>query len=121
MAHWDPQGAFEILKKRVSNTIQDQFPIEGKKNELVATKVWVDDNKHIDDVRGQMESKLRDRTWSVPVRAELELRDKETGKVKDRMAYTLAQLPKITNRYTYIVGGNEWQVNNMFRRRRRYD
>lgn len=115
MAHWDPQGAFEVLKKRITSTIKDQFPIDGKKNELVATKVWVDDNKHIDDVRGQMESKLRDRTWSVPVRAELELRDKETGKVKDRMAYTLAQLPKITNRYTYIVGGNEWQVNNMFR------
>lgn len=115
MAHYDPQDAFETLKKRISGTIKEQFPVEGKKNTLVATKVWVDDNKDIDDIRGQQEAKLKERNWSVPVRAELELRDNKTGKVKDRRAVTVAQLPKITNRYTYIVGGNEWQVNNMFR------
>jgi len=115
MAHYDPQEAFEVLKSRVSSTIKGQFPLEGRKNLLVATKVWVDDNRDIDDLRGQKEARLNDRTWAVPVRAEFELRDKETGKVKDRQVATVAQLPKITNRYTYIVGGTEYQVNNLFR------
>jgi len=115
MAHYDPTEAFETLKDRISSTIQDQFPVEGKKNTLHLKRVWVDDKKSIDDIRGQKEARLKERTWAVPVRAELELRDNSTGKVRDRQAITLAQLPKITNRYTYIVGGNEWQVNNMFR------
>lgn len=115
MAHYDPQDAFDTLKRRVSSTIQEQFPIEGKKNTLTATKVWVDDTKSIDDIRTQQKVKLNERTWAVPVKAELELKDKATGKVKDRKVVTLAQLPKITNRYTYIVDGNEWQVNNQFR------
>ena len=115
MAHYDPQDAFETLKTRISSTVKEQFPIEGKKQSLVAKRVWVDDNKNIDDIRGQQDAKLKERNWSVPVRAELELRDNESGKVVDRQTITVAQLPKITNRYTYIVGGNEWQVNNMFR------
>jgi DNA-directed RNA polymerase subunit beta' len=114
MAHYDPQEAFEILKSRLVDTVKDHFPVEGRKNVLVANKVWVDDNKGIDDIRSQKEARLTGRTWGVPVMAELELRDKETGKVKDRQSVTLATLPKITRRYTYIVGGNEWQTNNLF-------
>lgn len=95
--------------------VKDQFPIEGKKNTLQVNKVWVDDNKDIDDIRSQKQAKLKDQTWSVPVRAEVELVDNKTGKVKDRQAVTVAQLPKVTNRYTYIVNGNEYQVNNQFR------
>lgn len=115
MAHYDPQDAFETLKQRVTQTVSNHFPIAGKKNTLVAAKVWVDDNKDLDDIRSQQRTKLNERTWAVPVKAELELRDNTTGKVKDRKEVTLAQLPKITNRYTYIVDGNEWQVNNQFR------
>jgi DNA-directed RNA polymerase subunit beta' len=115
MAHYAPQEAFDILKDRVSSTVKSYFPIEGQKNVLVANKVWVDDHSDIDDIRSQKQAKLTGRTWSVPVRAELELRDKATSKVKDRQVVNVAQLPKITRRYSYIVNGNEWQVNNLFR------
>lgn len=115
MAYFDPSEAFDTLKTRVADSVQKQFPVEGAKNTLVANKVWVDDNLDSDDIRGQKEAKQTGRTWAVPVRAELELRDKSTGKVKDRKVVTVAQLPKITRRYSYIVGGNEYQVNNLFR------
>jgi DNA-directed RNA polymerase subunit beta len=115
MAHYDPTAAFETLKQRVSDTVSEQFPIEGKKNTLSVKRVWVDDERDINDIRSQQEAKLRGRTWSVPLRAELELRDNQTGKVKDRQAVTLAQIPKITDRYTYIVNGSEYQANNQFR------
>lgn len=115
MAHYNPTEAFETLKTRVSDTVKEQFPIEGKKNTLSIKKVWVDDDRDINDIRSQQEAKLRGRTWAVPLRAELELKDNKTGKVMDRQAVTLAQIPKITDRYTYIVGGNEYQANNQFR------
>lgn len=115
MAHLAPEEAFEILKNRVTATVQGHFPIEGKERMLSAKRVWVDDNKDIDDIRSQKKARLAGRAWSVPIRAELELKDKRTGKVTDRQAVTIAQLPKITRRYSYIVGGNEWQVNNLFK------
>ena len=115
MAHFNPSEAFDTLKQKVSETVKEQFPVEGKKNTLHVKRVWVDDNKNIDDIRSQEDAKIRGRNWAVPVRAEFELRDNRTGKVKDRQVLNIAQLPKITNRYTYIVGGNEWQVNNQFR------
>jgi len=115
MAHYNPTEAFETLKQRVADTVTEQFPIEGKKNSLLVKKVWVDDARDINDIRSQQESKLRGRTWAVPLRAELELKDNVTGKVKDRQTVTLAQIPKITDRYTYIVNGNEYQVSNQFR------
>lgn len=115
MAHWSPEESFETLKNRVAETVKSYFPIQGKKQTLVATKVWVDDDQHMDDIRSQQDAKLKKRSWTVPVRAEFSLIDNETGKVKDRQALTVAQLPKITRRYNYIVNGNEWQVANQFR------
>lgn len=115
MAHLNPAEAFEVLKDRTSKTVSGYFPIEGKKHLLRAKSVWVDDNLARSDLRSQKEAKLKGRSWAVPVRAKLELVDKATGKVKDTQEVTLAQIPKITNRYSYIVGGNEYQVNNQFR------
>ena len=115
MASFSPEESFEILKNRISDTIQNKFfPIEGGQNTLVAKRVWVDDDKSIDDIRDQKEAKLKGRSWTVPVKAELELRGPD-GKVLDKKTLNIAQLPKVTRRYSYIVGGNEWQVSNLFK------
>jgi len=114
MAHVAPEEAFERLKQRTSETIQNYFPIQGRTHTLEAKRVWVDDTKDIDDIREQKDVKVKGRSWTVPIRAELELKD-EKGKVVDRQVINVAQLPKITRRYSYIVNGNEWQVNNLFR------
>ena len=92
MAYLDPQESFETLKTRVADTVRKQFPIEGAKQTLIATKVWVDDNLDPGDIRGQKDAKLKGRTWSVPVRVEFELKDNKTGKVRDRQTVTVAQL-----------------------------
>jgi len=115
MAHYSPEEAFEKLKERTAQTIHNYFPIEGRQHTLSAKKVWVDDNKGVDDIRDQKDAKVKGRSWTVPIRAELELKDNLTGKVLDRQVVNVAQLPKITRRYSYIVNGNEWQVNNVFR------
>jgi DNA-directed RNA polymerase subunit beta' len=115
MAYFSPEESFEVLKQRTAETVKAHFPVEGAKQTLVAKKVWVEDKKHIDDIEGQLDARLKGRSWSVPVKAQIELRDNKTGKVKDRKTVTVAQLPKVTNRYSHIVDGNEWQVSNQFR------
>lgn len=115
MAEFNPETEFETLKKSISSTVTDYFPVEGKKHSMVAKKVWVDDNKHVDDIRTQKDAKVKGRTWSVPIKAEVQLKDNQTGKVVDTQTVTVAQLPKITKRHSFIVDGNEWQVQNQFR------
>lgn len=115
MAYFSPEKAFEEVKKRTASTVKEYFPMEGKKNRLVATDVWVEDDKHIDDIEDQMDARLKGRTWAVPVKARMQLQDVKTGKVKDEKVVTVGQLPKITRRHSYIVNGGEWQLSNQFR------
>lgn len=115
MAELSPEKAFERLKSKTTKAMSDYFPLEGKKQTLRAKRFWVDDKRHIDDIRSQKEAKEAGRSWTVPIKAELELVDNASGKVIDTKKVTMAQLPKITRRYSYIVNGNEWQVNNQFR------
>lgn len=117
MAHFSPEHAFDELKGRLTSTIAGYFPLQGTRHEVRAKRVWVDDHLHIDDIKSQEDAKLKGRTWSVPIKGELELIDRKTGKVKDSRTVTIAQLPKITRRYSYIVDGNERQVVNQFRLR----
>ena len=115
MAQLDPEGAFEIMKTRVAKAVGDHFPFEGQNRRLEMDKVWVDDNLELDDIRSQQHAKLQGGTWAVPVKARVSLIDKATGDVLDRSTITVARVPKITRRYSYIVDGKERQVDNQFR------
>ena len=111
----DPTESFNQLKTRTEKEIGDFFPHKGRTHTIEAEKVWVDDNKDLDDIDDQLKTKLKGRTWSVPVKAKMTLRDNNTGKVVDSRTMTISALPKITNRYSYVLKGNEYQVDNLFR------
>lgn len=110
-----PESSFETLKGNVVSAISSYFPYEGKRHRLVVDNITVDDKLKTDDIRSQAEAKDGERTWGVPVVANLSLVDKVTGKVIDKKKATLATIPKLTNRYGFIVGGNEYQVDHLFR------
>jgi DNA-directed RNA polymerase subunit beta' len=115
MARLSPEEGFEILKDRVSGTVKDLFPIVGKKNTLEIQDVGVKDGLHIDDIRSQKKAKLNGRTWAVPVEATVTLKDNVTGKKVDEKKIRLFNLPKTTRRYSQIVDGQEYQVDNQWR------
>jgi len=115
MTTLNPEGSFDALKDRVSGAIESTFPYEGRDRRLEVDRVWVDDKKSIDDIRSQQEAKMRGRSWTVPVMADVRLIDKESGKELDSRAIRVANLPKVTRRYSYIVDGKERQVDNQFR------
>jgi len=115
MARFDPAESFQALKDRVQTAIQESFPQEGTKHILEVDSVDVKEDLHVNDVPAQKKAKMGGRTWGIPIHANLVLKDKKTGKVVDRSRQKVATLPMITNRYSYIVDGSEYQVDNQWR------
>lgn len=115
MARLAPEEGFELLKDRVQNAVSGLFPIIGRKNTLELQSVAVKDNLDMDDLRSQKQAKLSGRTWSVPVEAVLALKDNATGAVIDKQKMNLLNLPKVTSRFSHIVDGQEYQIDNQWR------
>lgn len=117
MSEISPQASFDRLKTNVVQSIASHFPFETNysKRRVELSKIWVDDNLDINDLGSQAEARINGRTWGVPIKGEVSLVDKKTGAVIDRKTMTLARLPKLTSRYGYIVDGNEFQVDHLFR------
>ena len=114
MAHLDPQEASEHFQERVLEGIRQHFPMEGKVQTLSLKNLEVKDNLHPDDIRTQHRAKMDGGSWCVPVYATLELKDNATGKVIDTQRMRVAEIPKMTKRYSYIVDGQEYQVDNQW-------
>jgi DNA-directed RNA polymerase subunit beta' len=110
---------WESIQRRVTEALTNNFPVEGKKNRLVLNGPIIIDDRVVEhaDLKSQEDAKLNGRTWGAPVYADISLRDKETGAEVDRTRIKLLTLPKPTQRYSYIVDGNEWQVDSLWRLR----
>lgn len=117
MAYLDPQEAYENTKNRIVDAVTKQFPIQGKLQSLHLDKIDVDDKLHVDDIRSQHQAKVGETTWATPVYAHLTLKDNLSGKVIDQRRIRIAEVPKMTKRYSYIVDGQEYQVDNQWQLR----
>ena len=112
----DPQRVMQALEDGTVEAIEDFFPHVGKKNTLVAKRIYTGPKTNENDITTQKTARLRGRTWSQPIYADLELVDNETGKVVSSVnKMKVLNLPKITRRYSYIVDGTEYQVDNQWR------
>ncbi len=112
----DPERAMQALKDGTIQVLADTFPIEGRSRLLRATNIYAGADAHIDDIHAQKRARVRNRTWSVPVFADMELVDKATGKVVSKTkGVRLMNLPHYTRRYSFIVDGTEYQADNQWR------
>lgn len=111
----DPKHSFELTKNNAIEAIKEYFPngkFEGKRQSVHLVSVEAEDNLEDDDFVAQQEVKEKDGTWAVPIKAKVELRDNATGKVIDSKTMTIAKIPKITPRFSYIIDGKERQVDH---------
>lgn len=101
---------YESVKQELSTFLTGMFPVHGLVHtlRLGPQGVFVDDKLDPDDYAEQKKARMAGGSWSVPVKADLELVDAKTGKVIDRSKIKLCDLPKLTNRGSYIVGGSEY-------------
>jgi len=109
VSYFDPEEAFGKLKEKTVEAISSHFPAETNNKKMVLDKVWVEDNKSPNDYPAQLKMKTNRGTWAVPIKGRVTMTDKRTGE-KVTETVTLAQLPRITDRYSYIVKGNEYQI-----------
>lgn len=109
---------WQEIQTKVGEALKENFPVEGRKNQLVLHGIKFDEGAvDHNDIQSQEQAKLNGRTWGVPVYGEVGLVDKTTGKEIDRAKVRLLTLPKPTYRYSFIVDGNERQVDNLWRLR----
>lgn len=114
MAYLDPAEAFAHFRDRTIEGIKSHFPIKGKLQTLHLKTLDVKDDLHPDDLRAQHKAKVEGGSYAVPVFGHLELVDNMTGKVVDSRRIRLAEIPKQTQRYSYILDGQEYQIDNQW-------
>jgi len=114
MAYLDPQEASAHFQSRVLDGIRTHFPLQGRGQSVHLKDLEVKDDLSADDIRSQHKAKMDGGSWTVPVYGHLELKDNETGKVLDSHKIRLAEIPKMTRRYSYIMGGQEYQIDNQW-------
>jgi len=114
MAYLDQNEAFEHLRDRVLEGIKIHFPLQGKAQTLSLDKLEVGNELHPDDLRGQHKAKVNGDSWSEPVYGHLTLKDNATGKTIDQRRIRMAEIPRPTKRYSYIVDGQEYQIDNQW-------
>lgn len=100
---------FDAVKRNLIEHLTTMFPVTGQTHELrLAGRVSITDNLAPDDYKAQRDARMAAKSWTVPVKAELELVNLKTEKVIDRANVKLLDLPRLTNRGSYIVGGTEY-------------
>ena len=94
--------------KDIVGKILDQ--IENDDIKLKVNDIWSDEKLDNDDIKAQATVRNRGQNWISDLRADLSLIDKKSGKELDRVkGIKIASLPKMTDRATYLIGGNEYQ------------
>ena len=73
--------------------------------------------QHHDNNDKSLQQQIRNQngTWSDELRGTIDLYDKATGKTVDTADMKLADVPKLTDRNTYVIGGNEYQFTTQAR------
>jgi DNA-directed RNA polymerase beta subunit len=106
-----------LMNAEVIDTVEKILnSVDGKDTQLQAENIHVNKKYEIDDINAQQIVRNRSQIWSDEVRADLSLVDKVSGKVIDRVKnIKLANVPKLTDRGTYLVGGNEYQFTTQAR------
>lgn len=90
--------------------------IEGDGTKLVVRDVFVKEKFDNADIQSQQEVRNKGQTWGDELRANLDVVDSITGKKVDSVnGIKIATIPKMTDRGTYLINGNEFEFTRQAR------
>lgn len=116
MSVLNPTSVMQSLQDNTIKEVKALFPIEGKQHTLLVDNVYGGTDLDPDDIGGQKKARMRGRTWSTPVYGDFRLVDNASGKTLDtQRGVRVLALPKLTQRYSYIVDGTEYQADHQWR------
>lgn len=113
----DPARTFRRLKTAITDGVSKTFPVETDNRILTIDNVRVADEKiSPTNHREQKDIKLLGKDFVAPVYGDLVLKDKVTDQIIDKKKnFRVMDVPVLTDRYTYILGGNEYTVDKQLR------
>lgn len=100
--------------KAAASSIQ---PLTNQRHTLTVADVDWDDADETKPIKTQKQAILKGDTLSRSLKGTLNLVDNATGKVLDSRRTTLAKIPYLTDRGTFIVNGTEYTLANQMRLR----
>ena len=103
----DFEQQYEDLKRKTVESIRNLFPIKGKVREISVENIQVKDAP-IDDYESQLDIRMKQGSLTSAVTGTVIL--KEGNKVISKANMRLANVPRITQRGSYLIDGNEYQV-----------
>ena len=106
-----------IINSTVKNTVDKILnSVENDDIQLKANNIKVVEKYDNKNVAQQKDVRNKGQTWSNDLRADLQLIDKKTNKVIDTAEnMKIADIPKITDRGSFLVGGIEYQFTKQAR------
>lgn len=106
----------EDVRKALVKSIKDSFPIESNK-----FKLELDNAHHVArdiSLNDEKDAILTKKSILEPIKGDLTLTNKETGEIVDKVKdVTLANSPRLSQRYGFILAGNEYNLKNQQRLR----
>jgi hypothetical protein len=106
------------IQDALVSSIEKSFPITTKDLQLDIHNIQFNDTLDDYDFPQQKEIKLNRKSWQIPVIADFTITDVKSGKViSSGKNIRIGHIPKITNRFTTIIDGNEYQTISQIRRR----
>ena len=103
-----PNLAIDTHKNVVSNVekfLKENLDIKVKNREMKVLSIQMPESFE-DSFKAQKNAKINGLSYADPIKATISL--KENGKEIDRATVKVLDLPRVTSRGTYIVGGNEY-------------
>lgn len=103
----------ERMRDTLMESIEKDFPMKGKHYSLELESFHI--NRKIYSNNEQKDAILNKTTLTEPIKGTVALRDNATGEVLERSTRTLVHMPYMTERHTFMLGGNEYAVSNQVR------
>lgn len=109
----DAASKRDFIRKKTVEGLSDLFPIIGKNTTLELHNVTVKGRDY--SSTKQKNALMEGRTLHEPITGTLVLKDANGKTLEEKKNHTLLHLPYFTERHTFIVGGNEYDVPSQMR------
>lgn len=108
------QDRRHALRQKTEQGLTELFPIKGRTKTLTVENVKT--RPAVYSMQDQKTALLHGRSLAEPVIGDLVLRDNITGEELDRKKnHVLAHVPYFTERHTFVLGGNEYELPHQVR------
>lgn len=109
--------AYESLKSDIPGIVKDTLSVSTPTKKVRVNEVWVDDNLPEKDHLELKKRRLYDQSWATPVYADVSIMDEHGKEMERAKKLKIFDLPKPTDKLTFLVDGNEYSIPTQLRLR----